>query len=336
VLLADGSINISQSKVKTWRHCHRAYYNKFVLGLRKKITKRPFMFGTIVHNMAEADFERQDPFDVLEQINLENGTMFRKQIEDYGNIIADIRDIMTDYFEYWEGQVKAVKGPDGRRSEHEFRIELDDKLWFTGKVDAVVKAKGLRWLMEHKTFARMPSEDDRWRSVQAATYLKALEMGGWPTIDGVLWDYVSSKAPPVPTEVLQNGKYSLKKLNSLPARLKRWIKEEKLKKDRDYYKKLLDEAKENRRSYFLRFYQPLRPRVVDDIWEDFVDTAHEIQDFHGKRKDRNIGWACRNCDFQSLCKAQATDADVDFVLKRDYTTEERHSLLEAKERADDD
>lgn len=332
----DGSINISQSKVKTWRHCHRAYYNKFVLGLRKKTIKRPFMFGTIIHNMAEADFEGQDPFEVLRQIDLENGTMFRKQMDIYGKIIEDIRDIMGDYFQFWDGQAKPIKGPDGRRAEHEFRIELDDKLWFTGKVDAVVKAKGLRWLMEHKSFARMPNEDDRWRSVQAATYLRALEMCGWKPIDGVLWDYVSSKPPQVPTELLQNGKYSLKKLNSLPSRLKRWLKEEKLKKDKDYYQKLIDEAKVNRRSYFIRLYQPVRPRVVETLWEDFLDTAHEIQEYHGRRKDQNIGWACRNCDFQALCKAQAHDTDVDFVLKREYTTEERHSLIDTKERSDDD
>lgn len=334
--MADGSINISQSKVKTWRHCHRAYYNKFVLGLRKKVTKRPFMFGTIVHNMAEAQFERQDPFEVLKQIDLENRAMFKKEIEMYGNIILDIQDIMKDYFDYWGDQVKPLKGKDGRRSEHEFRIELDDGLWFTGKIDAVVKSKGLKWLMEHKTFARMPNEDDRWRSVQAATYIKALELMDWPSIDGVLWDYVSSKPPQVPTELLNSGKYSLKKLNSLPGRLKRWVKEEGLKADKGYYKKLIDEAKANRRSYFIRLYNPLRARVVDNIWEDFVDTAHEIQENHGKRKDQNIGWACKMCDYQPLCKAQAHDTDVDFVLKREYTTEEKHSLVDTKDRADDD
>src|SRR3546814_1526181 len=68
----------------------------------------------------------------------------------YGNIIEDIRDIMTDYFVHWDGTLKPIKH-DGRRSEFEFRIELEDGLWFTGRIDTVGKAKGMRWLVEHKT-----------------------------------------------------------------------------------------------------------------------------------------------------------------------------------------
>lgn len=338
VLEADGSINVSQSKVKSWRHCHRQYHNRYVLGLQKKKIKRPFMFGSIIHNMAEADFEGKDPMKVLDAIEIEHRPMFRKEVEMYGDIIQDIRDVMGDYFEHWQGDVKPIKGPDGSFAEHEFRIELDDQLWFTGKIDAVVKAKRMKWLMEHKSFARMPSEDDRWRSVQAATYMRALEyMGGWPEIDGILWDYVSSKPPSVPSpDLLNNGKHSLAKINTVPTRLERWLKEEKLKKQRDYFKKLIDEAKANRRSYFIRLYNPVKPRVVDYIWNDFVDTAHEIQEKHGKLKDQNIGWACKMCDYQPLCRAQAYDTDVDYVLKTEYTTVETHSLLGEKERADDD
>src|SRR3546814_21183165 len=92
---------------------------------------------------------------------------------------------MTDYFRFWEGTLKPMKH-DGRRSEFELRIELDDGLWFTGRIDTVGKAKGMRWLVEHKTFNRMPSEDDRWRSVQGAVYFRALEEMGFPCIDGVM------------------------------------------------------------------------------------------------------------------------------------------------------
>lgn len=159
VLTEDGQINISQSKVKLWRQCRRAYHWKFVMMLQKKIRKRPFMFGGIVHDIIEAEAEGLDWNEVLDKIELDNKKLFKKEIAMYGNIIEDIRFIMTDYFDYWDGhpsQIKAIKH-DGRRSEHEFRIELDDGLWFTGRIDMVGKAKGLRWVVEHKTFSRMPS-----------------------------------------------------------------------------------------------------------------------------------------------------------------------------------
>lgn len=289
--------------------------------LRKKKVKRPFMFGRIMHEMAEAYLKGSDPFKILDLIELDNKKLFKREIEMYGNIIEDMRDIMTEYFLYWteQGDYKPIKGPDGQLAEHEFRIELEKGLWFTGKIDAIVKSRKLKWLNEHKTFNRQPSEDDRWRSVQAAVYFKALYEVGFGEIDGILWDYVWSKPPSVPTVLLQSGAWSSAKINTLPTRLKRWIKEEGLKK-KDFTK-LLGEANENRRSYFQRIYSPVKPKLVEHIWEDFLETAKEIADFHGQKKAMTIGRHCSWCDYQGLCKAEMTGADVQFVLNRDYTTE---------------
>jgi hypothetical protein len=331
VLEKDGTINVSQSKVRTWRNCRREYHNKFILGLRKKKVKRPFMFGRIVHEMIEAHEEGHNPFELLDRINLDNGKMFRKEVEMYGNIIEDLRFIMTDYFSYWGDELVYIR-KNGRSTEHEFRIELEPGVWFTGKIDAVGKAKRLRWLVEHKTFNRMPSEDDRWRSVQGAVYLRALEIMGWKAIDGILWDYVSSKPPATPGELLKNGTYSQKRISTLPTRLDAWLKEEGLK--RKDYAKLRQEAVANQSNYFIRVYNPLRPTVVDRIWEDFVDTAKEIADFHGKKKDQNIGRHCSWCDFRELCSAEANGSDTDFVIRRLYTTEPE-ARTETVDRVDD-
>lgn len=319
-LTSDGKFNVSQSKVRVYRQCRRAYHNKFVLGLRKKKIKRPFMFGTIVHQIIEAHLERQDWEEVLDKIELDNRKLFRKEIEMYGNIIEDIRDIMTDYFAYWEdmGDFKPIKH-DGRRSEFEFRLELDDDLWFTGKIDTLGKQKGMRWLVEHKTFNRMPSEDDRWRSVQGAVYFHALEQMGFDEIDGILWDYVSSKAPNVPGELTKTGKVSQARIDSTPSRIDRWIKEQGFKK-KDYAK-LRADAQANLRNRFIRIYSPVKRRIVDNIWNDFIDTAREMQDFHGRKKDQNIGRHCSWCDYQPLCKAEATGSDVDWLIEREYITE---------------
>lgn len=279
------------------------------------------VFGTIIHRIIEADLEGEDWQKALDQINIDEGKMFRREREMYGNLIEDIRDIMADYFAHWEGTLKPIKHG-GRRSEHEFRIELEDGIWFTGKIDAVAKSKGLRWLVEHKSFKRMPSEDDRWRSVQAAVYFRATEEMGFKPLDGVLWDYVASKPCNVPGELTPTGKISTKRIDTLPTRVRRWIKEEKIDKKSKEAIKLLADAKDNRRNRFIRLYSPIKPRIVDNIWDDFVDTAVEIRDFFGKKKDQNIGQHCSWCDYQPLCKAEATGADLDWLLEREYQTED--------------
>lgn len=336
VLEADGKINISQSKIKSWRQCRRQYWWKYVMLLTKKMRKRPFMFGGIVHEICEAHAEGQDWQEVLNKIELDNKKLFKKEREMYGDIIEDIRDIMKDYFVYWDEKsasfIKPIKH-DGRRSEHEFRIELADGLWFTGRIDMVGKSKGMRWVVEHKTFARMPSEDERWRSVQAAVYFRALEEMGFKTIDGVLWDYVSSKPPGAPGELTPTGKLSTKRIDSVVPKIRRWMKESGTSKEDAA--KFLRDARENRPNRFIRLFSPVKRPVVDMIWEDFVDTALEIQEHHGTKKDMNVGRHCTWCDYQPLCKALMTGSDVDWIIKRDYETEGTDHKRDDVDRSED-
>lgn len=295
------------------------YHNKYALGLQKKKIKRPFMFGRIVHEICEADLKGKDWTKVLKKIDLDNTKLFKREIEMYGNIIEDIHDIMLDYFDFWGKEAKPVMGPDGELAEHEFRIELFPGVWFTGRIDAILKAKKMLWLGEHKTFARMPSEDERWRNVQSAVYFKALQKLGYKPIDGVLWDYVSSKVPMFPEQKLQSGKFSQARLNTIPARIDRWIKDEGLKKAD--YSKIRDEAFDNRRNWFIRVYSPVKPGIVDMIWDNFLETAREIAEQHGRKTQQNIGRHCSWCDFAPLCKAELTGADPDWLIEREYTTE---------------
>ena len=299
------------------------YWWKFVMMLQRKKRKRPFMFGGIVHQIAEARAERQDWEAVLDKIELDNRKLFRREIEMYGEIIEDIRYIMKDYFDYWENHPTDILKPikhDGRRSEHEFRIELEPGLWFTGKIDMAGKAKKMRWVVEHKTFSRMPSEDDRWRSVQAAVYFRALEIMGFEPFDGILWDYVSSKPLNVPGQLTATGKVSQARIDSLPSRVNAWIKEEGHKK-KDYLK-LLADAEANRKNRFIRLYSPVKKPIVKMIWADFLETAREIAELHGQRKAQTIGRHCTWGDYRDLCKAEATGADVDWIIEREFQKED--------------
>jgi len=277
------------------------------------------MFGGIVHEVVEAQAEGKKWRKVLKEYEKNLGPMFRKEREMYGNILADIGFIMEDYFDYWEGTLKPIEHK-GRASEHEFRIELGEGLWFTGKIDMIAKSKKMKWLIEHKTFSRMPSESDRWRSVQAAVYFRALEEMGFPSIDGILWDYISSKPCNVPGELTATGRISQARIDTLPTRVRAWIEQEGHKKAD--FKKMLTDAETNRKNRFIRLYSPIKPRIVDNIWDDFVDTAKEIQDNFGKKKDQNIGFQCNSCDYRELCKAEATGSDIEWLMKRDYQSED--------------
>lgn len=303
-----------------------------MLGIQKKKKSRPLMFGSIIHEVIEAQLEGKKWRKILRQYEKNLGPMFKREREMYGNILVDIGYIMEDYFDHWEGSLRPIEH-DGRFSEFEFRIELGADLWFTGKIDTIARAKKMRWLVEHKSFSRMPSEDERWRSVQAAVYFRAAEEMGFPSLDGVLWDYISSKPCNVPGELTATGKISQARIDTLPTRVEAWIEQEGHK--RKDFKKMLADAEANRANRFVRLYSPVKPRVVDNIWHDFVDTAKEIQDNFGKKKDQNIGRHCSWCDYQALCKAEVTDSDLDWILQREYQSEDLSHKADQKDRADD-
>src|SRR6185312_1141629 len=91
--------HVSNSKVKLWRKCRRAYWYRYVERLRVKRKKRPLMFGSIVHGMIETFVNADDPFAYLDEQAKTNMKLFRSEREEYGELIDDVRTIMTEYFD---------------------------------------------------------------------------------------------------------------------------------------------------------------------------------------------------------------------------------------------
>lgn len=312
---------VSQSKVKTWRTCRRKYHYKYVEKLVKKRVKRPLQFGRIIHSMIETYADGDDPFVWLKQFEKENAKMLRLEREEYGEIIDDARVIMTEYFNHYDEGSLAYLRKKGKASEHDFAVEIDKDITIKGRMDAFASTKNkLKWLTEHKTFGQMPSEDDRWKSLQSAIYLRVNDMLGWFKVDGMCWNYIWSKPPSMP-KITKTGKISEAALVTLPTRVYEFLEEQKAKK-KDF-KKLIEEAEMNRTKYFQRIFLPKKKKVIDTFMDEFIETAREMSDLHGKSKTRTIDRHCLWCDYKDLCRAELTGSDADFLRKKEYKVEER-------------
>jgi hypothetical protein len=73
-------------------------------------------------------------------------------------------------------------------------------------------------------------------------------------------------------------------------------------------------------TYFDRVYTPTKKKVVDFLFGEFIETAHEIEELHGKSKRMTIGRHCDWCDYEAICRARLQGSDVDYVIEHDYTT----------------
>jgi hypothetical protein len=314
--------NVSRSKVALWRKCRRAYHYKLVENLRAKKKSRPLQFGSIVHKMLEEYAEGNDPFEILDRIATVNQQMFAEEREEYGNIIEDIRCIMSEYFDHWDDEKgkheKAIKYVriKGKSSEHDFSIDIGD-IRVKGRIDSIARTpfSGLRWLVEHKTFGSLPNEDHRWRNLQSSVYIKVMQIMGWKRVDGILWDYIKSKSPTAP-QLLKSGKLSKKAIDTLPSRVTETLIGYGL--NPKAFGTLIMSAQHNKHSYFQRIFNPTKQYVVDAVFDEFMQTAREMSELHGKSSIKNIERHCDWCDFEPICRAELQGSDVDFVKERQY------------------
>jgi hypothetical protein len=312
-------LRISQSKIKDWRQCKFRHHLKHDLKLRPNKKRRPLQFGGIMHAMLEAHADGNDPFKVLDGIDIANARLFDEEKEMYGEIVDDIRHIFTDYLNYWKGQDFIYIRHNKRNAEHKFEIEVESGIVFTGKLDAMGKLpskKKLSWLIEHKTFNREPSEDHRWRSIQSGVYIRAVDMLGWTHLDGTCWNYIRSKPPSWP-EMTQRGQMSRRKIVTLPSVLAEFMREHKLQPQN--YQAMIDLVDEQQDEYYRRVFTPISKAVVDDVYRDMIRSAHEIQDRRPKDKPiRTIALHCDWCEYEPICRAEMLNLDVDFVREHEF------------------
>lgn len=321
---------VSQSKIKKWRTCRQAYHLRYVEKLKSKRVARPLTFGSAVHAIAEAKAKGIDPLIRIDEMKEQDfGRIFPEEKEMYLDILEDATLVMEDYFLYWKKAPIRYITYKGVKAEHKFDYEIESGLILTGKIDGIAKTKnGKVWMVEHKSGKNELSRDDMWKNIQAAAYYKAMEELGYPRVDGVLWDYIRSKTPTRPA-FTQAGNLSKARIVTLPSLIKKMRKAGEIKDKSDYHT-LLEMAMRQRESYFNRVYTPKKAKVNKVLWDDLVETAREIQEFHGKKQAMSIDRHCSWCEYEPICRARITGSDVDFVKERNFIADEEKANTKTK------
>lgn len=271
--------------------------------------------------MIEEDANGRDPFDYLDSLDPKEMSLFAAEKAMYGEIVRDVEDIMTEYFTKWDDRkhkdhIQYI-GFNEKFAEHSFEVEVAPGLILEGKIDAIAEAtrRGGFWLVEHKSFNRRPSDDDRWRNLQSSSYKEVAKILGLPPVDGFCWDYVWSKPPKLPKE-LSSGGFSQARLETLPGVLRRFLRENG--QSLSEYKKLMDQAKFHRDTWFFRVFAPVSRDVSARVFDDFISTAVEMSERHGTCQDMNIERHCSWCDYEPVCRAILQGLDHKYVKETQY------------------
>lgn len=188
--------------------------------------------------------------------------------------------------------------------------------------------------METKSFSKnLPSEEIRLTDQQTVIYCWALTQMGLPMPRGILWDYVKSKPPTLPQQLLNGSLSKAKKINTTPEAYLGEIK--RLGLNPKDYKDILDELKTRPDEWYRRIPLPAKAHMIDILLKDWREAAWEIHHLEGSTNSRNITWECPRCDYYPLCLAGLQGLDAEYIIEKQYK-ERREEDGEEKEKGSDE
>lgn len=303
----------SQSKIKTWRKCQKAYDYRYNQGLVRRSSPVALLRGTTLHAMLEAQIKGEDWRVPLEVYREKFTTLWAEEAEDYPTP-EELESTILRYNRHWsqDGLVYDKRA--------EITIEVEHKgIKFKGIIDALPDDQhGRRWLCDHKTHKVIPDEATRFSDIQTVLYYWAAREVG-TTTDGILWDYIRTKPPTVPEQLKSGGLTKRKNLDTDADTYLAEIKRLNLKEED--YKDILAIVAKN--TWFKRVYLP-KPgeKLIKEVVGDFMTTAKEILNHTGERLSRNMGRDCKSCQYFQVCSAEVRGMDSEFIRKQMFTLKE--------------
>ena len=309
-------MEISQSKLKTYRNCHKAYDYKYNQNLQRKKKNSSLVRGLCIHEMIEAKANGKDPWETFENYVRDNQPLFTEEDPEYAGLVDMITTIMEGYFSYYKNDPLKPVIINGKAAEHPFSVELDKDIILTGVIDMIVEDPKLGiGIEDHKTHKILPTGDIAYSNIQSALYAWAMTQDqNLPNPKFMVWNYIRWKEPTKP-KLLKSGKMSTSVGDTTWRVYRKALIEANL--DPNDYKEMEEQLKGKESDFYIRQYLPLNKSIIENVKEDAISTARQIRDLKDI-KDRNINKNCSYCEFYSLCQAELKGLDSEMVKKCEY------------------
>lgn len=341
-------MNISYSAVQEWRKCQQAYHYRYVEHLYPKADDAAPTLGRVLHRYLElfytltwlanpdpdarhrAAFEMtQDEYgpEVNSMGNAAYAAGYTELAEELFGLIDRASGIADRYYR--------VRGRDDLTqhtalvAEREITYPLDTGIDTPTRIDLVTRdAAGQVWLWEHKTLRQIPPQTRRMKDLQTLLMAVLAEEALGLKVNGVIWNYLRTKPPTVPT-VLKSGLLTTR--SDLDSTWETYLREiDRLGQDPLMYDPVRERlAGRELDSYFVRIDLPMyqSERV---LLRDFIATARTIKGIYESGAAfvpvRTVGNHCDWCAYSKLCEAVITGGDDADLADRLFTRQKRKEV----------
>lgn len=309
-------IKVSHSRVSCYLSCPYKHYLRYVERLTKKAKSRPLSFGSDFHKLLELRGDKSELKKGFIKIKESYYDLTPQNQEDLGeSYLEDLKSIFSDYCKVYKNN------PIPDKTEVKFDIDIGryhgEPVIFTGIVDELYETETGLVIGEHKTFTRKPDMLTIVMNTQKCLYAKAVQIltGSFPR--KVIWDYIKSSPAKEPVWLEKSQRFSTaKNENITPFSWRRACKSREIT-DTD----IIHQAKNyqgNIPNFFFRLEEDYIESMVEEIYEGFVYTAKDIVKKGEKNKTKHTGIDCSYCDYKSICYAELTGGNVDYIKEKDF------------------
>lgn len=310
----------SNAKIKQYRRCPRAFYYKYILGIKKRTPALPLKRGSWIHELLMVHYDGHDWKEKHHELTAKFNELFEEEREEYGDLPGECHRIFTSYLMHWARQDKHLRVVD---SELDEEVELPNGERFNFIIDLIVEEPdGGLWLWDHKTHKTFAPEGFMLIDAQLARYFWAAEKMGYRPLRGILFNELITQAPTVP-KMLKSGR--LEKRANLRCDVYtyyRTIKEHG--QDPALYADFLKMLMSQSDRWFRRTKLPKDRVLTRQVMSELMMTAREIKEAEARGEwPRTPMKSCMwDCDYLDPCTIELNGGTIDQVIKLKYTTRE--------------
>jgi hypothetical protein len=311
-------VQISNSKLQTYRRCPNKYRYKYVLKLRPKARKLPLERGSWIHELLMVHNDGEDWRRRHLELTKKFQSLWEEEREELGDLPGEAARIMRAYLRTYKSDSERYRVID---SELDEIVTLPNGLRLNVIVDVVLEdvIDGGIWLRDYKTRDKFTRSENMMLDPQMTLYFWSMEHMGYKPIRGAQYDEIRTKAP-TPPHLNKDG--SLSKAKSIDTDVWTYMREVKrYGLDPNDYTDILRHIAVNQKDrFFRRTPIPQDPPVVKTTMKEAVQTAQEIQQAELKdRFPRTFDTSCTwQCEYRDLCIAELFGGNIDPLIKMNF------------------
>lgn len=328
-------INLSYSRISTWKRCLKKYFYKYVDGLTTKTMPSPPRMGSMGHKGIEAFLLGEDWKVAIKKYWREELSYIPDHL--IGQEQKEELDLVTNVVGMYLEQNSHFRHPDEKDLiEPETRFEVpipNTDCQLIGYMDRVIEVpnEGI-WLIDHKFTTRSLGGvlEGLEMSEQIDYYIWALtKMFPKKKIMGAIINGVRLKLPATPKVLKSGDRLSKAKITTDYETYYQAIIDNGF--DPDDYSDMLTKLEHQDNPFFRSAWIDRDVYEIGNTEKELFQVAIEVQKTTYDIRSRAMGRCSWDCNFQDLCLAEKKGGDVEAIIDEYFEYYKRSTDVEEEE-----